>query len=34
LVKVADERVPEVQFTDDTISVSLRDGRMITVPLV
>ena len=29
-----DERVLDVQFTDDTISVSLRDGRIITVPLV
>ena len=31
---VADERVLDVQFTDDTLSVSLRDGRVITVPLV
>jgi hypothetical protein len=30
----ADGRVLDVQFTDDTISVSLRDGRVITVPLV
>jgi hypothetical protein len=30
----ADERVLDVQFTDDTLSVSLRDGRVITVPLV
>src|ERR1700730_7503224 len=30
----ADERVLDVQFTDDTISVNLRDGRVITVPLV
>jgi hypothetical protein len=29
-----DERVLDVQITDDTISVSLRDGRVITVPLV
>jgi hypothetical protein len=29
-----DERVLDVQFTDDAISVSLRDGRIITVPLV
>src|SRR5467141_1165735 len=29
-----DERVLDVQFTEDTISVSLRDGRIITVPLV
>jgi hypothetical protein len=33
-VPSADERVLDVQFTDDTISVSLRDGRVITVPLV
>jgi hypothetical protein len=26
--------VLDVQFTDDAISVSLRDGRVITVPLV
>jgi Protein of unknown function (DUF2442) len=31
---VADERVLDVQSTDDTLSVSLRDGRVITVPLV
>jgi hypothetical protein len=30
----ADERVLDVQFTDDTISVNMRDGRVITVPLV
>src|ERR1700724_3899383 len=30
----ADERVLDVQFTEDTLSVSLRDGRVITVPLV
>lgn len=30
----ADERVLDVQFSDDAISVSLRDGRVITVPLV
>ncbi len=30
----ADERVLDVQFTDDTISVNLRDGRVITVPVV
>jgi len=29
-----DERVKEVSFTDDTISVELMDGRTITVPLV
>ena len=26
--------VLDVQFTDDTVSVNLRDGRVITVPLV
>jgi len=31
---MADERVLDVQFTDDAFSVSLRDGRTITVPLV
>lgn len=30
----ADERVLDVQFTDDPISVNVRDGRGITVPLV
>ena len=30
----SDERVLEVQFTEDTISVGLVDGRVITVPLV
>lgn len=30
----ADERVKQVHFTDDTISVDLADGRTITVPLV
>jgi len=30
----ADERVRDVQSTDDTLSVSLRDGRVITVPMV
>src|ERR1017187_5503731 len=29
-----DERVLDVQFSDDAISVSLRDGRVISVPLV
>ena len=29
-----DERVNQVQFTDDTISVDLMDGRTIIVPLV
>jgi hypothetical protein len=30
----ADERVLDVQSTDDTLSASLRDGRVIAVPLV
>ena len=30
----ADERVLDVQVTDDTISVNLRVGRVISVPLV
>jgi Protein of unknown function (DUF2442) len=30
---VADERVLGVEFSDDALSVSLRDGRVITVPL-
>jgi hypothetical protein len=30
----ADERVLDVQSTDDGHSVSLRDGRVTTVPLV
>jgi hypothetical protein len=29
----ANERVLGVEFTDDALSVSLRDGRIITVPL-
>src|SRR5204863_1717051 len=29
----ADERVVGVKFTKDTLSVALRDGRTITVPL-
>ena len=29
-----DERVKDVHFTEDTISVDLMDGRSITVPLV
>ena len=28
-----DERVVQVEFTDDELSVSLKDGRTITVPL-
>jgi hypothetical protein len=34
LASVADERVLGVEFSDDALSVSLRDGRIITVPLV
>ena len=30
----ADERVRNVYFTEDSISVDLMDGRTITVPLV
>jgi hypothetical protein len=30
----ADERVLDVAFSEDALSVSLRDGRVITVPLV
>jgi DNA-binding CsgD family transcriptional regulator len=29
----ADERALDVEFSDDALSVSLRDGRVITVPL-
>jgi hypothetical protein len=29
-----DERVKDVRFTEDTISVDLMDGRSIAVPLV
>ena len=29
----ADERVLDVQFTEDSLSVNLRDGRVISVPL-
>jgi hypothetical protein len=29
----ADERVADVKFVKDTLSVALRDGRTITVPL-
>jgi hypothetical protein len=29
----ADERVADVKFTKDTLSVALRDGRTISVPL-
>jgi len=30
----ADERVLDVSFTEDALSASLRDGRVISVPLV
>jgi Protein of unknown function (DUF2442) len=33
LIIRADERVKNVYFTDETISVDLMDGRIITVPL-
>lgn len=31
---LADERILDVAFSDDALSVSLRDGRVISVPLV
>ena len=34
LALAADERVADVKLTKDTLSVSLRDGRTITAPLV
>jgi hypothetical protein len=33
LATAADERVAEVMFDEDTLSVCLKDGRTITVPL-
>ena len=33
LALTADERVTNVKFTKDALSVALRDGRTITVPL-
>lgn len=33
LALAADERVKNLQFLDDTLSVDLMDGRTITVPL-
>ncbi len=33
LALAADERVAAVKFTKDTLSVALKDGRTITVPL-
>jgi len=29
----ADERVAEVKFSEDSLSVTMKDGRTITVPL-
>lgn len=34
LAPAADERVADVQFTEDSLVVSLMDGRTISVPLV
>ena len=34
LALTADERVADVNFTEDTLSVQLMDGRTISVPLV
>jgi hypothetical protein len=34
LALTADERVADVKFTTDSLSVALRDGRTITVPLM
>jgi hypothetical protein len=33
LATAADERVADVSFDEDTLSVRLKDGRTITVPL-
>jgi hypothetical protein len=33
LALTADERVADVTFSPDSLSVSLRDGRVISVPL-
>jgi hypothetical protein len=33
LALAADERVADVEFSDHSLSVALRDGRTITVPL-
>lgn len=33
LALASDERVKDVRFTEDTMSVDLMDGRTITVPL-
>ncbi len=34
LALAADERVAEVEFTEDMLTVQLMDGRRISVPLV
>lgn len=34
LTLAADERVKDVSFTEDSISVDLMDGRTISVPLI
>ncbi len=34
LTLTADERVKDVTFTEDSISVDLMDGRTISVPLI
>lgn len=34
LALVADERISDVQISGDTLTVGLRDGRTISVPLV
>ncbi len=34
LALAADERVADVEITEDTLSVQLMDGRTISVPLV
>ncbi len=34
LTLAADERVKNVRFTEDSISVDLMDGRTISVPLI
>jgi hypothetical protein len=33
LASAADERVLDVRFSEDSLIVSLRDGRVISVPL-
>jgi hypothetical protein len=34
LAPTADERVQDVHFTEDTMTVDLMDGRSITIPIV